>query len=356
MRSPPPEGPPTGTPPTLRDSEAMGEAGKAIGAGSGRVDVLLHAGGLEISRLLPDKSTAEFDLVFDVKADGWFNLLHALGDLPIGAAVVFSSIAGRFGNGGQTDYSAANDLLGKSVSSFRTTRPETRGIAIDWTAWGGIGMASRGSIPKMMALAGIDMLPPAIGIPVVRREITAGGNGGEIVVAGALGAMLDMPASPLEPPPAAGAGAGPMVGRVGAAADDGVVILTDLDPTDQPFLDDHRIDGTPVLPGVMGIEAFAEAARLLAPGWAVDGDRGRRVPRPVQVVSRRAPPSGSGGARRRRWRPPRRHVPARWAAHAGRPARAGDDPLHRPRGARPHRRRPRDDDDAATARRGGRQS
>ena len=51
-------------------------------------------------------------------------------------------------------------------------------------------MASRGSIPKMMALAGIDMLPPAIGIPVVRHEITAGGDGGEIVVAGALGAFV----------------------------------------------------------------------------------------------------------------------------------------------------------------------
>jgi hypothetical protein len=31
---------------------------------------------------------------------------------------------------------------------------------------------------------------------------------------------------------------------------------------EQGFLDDHRIDGTPVLPGVMGIEAFAEAAAL----------------------------------------------------------------------------------------------
>ena len=171
----------------------------AIRATSERVDVLLHAGGLEISRFLPDKSPAEFDLVFDVKANGWFHLLHALGDVPIGAAVVFSSIAGRFGNGGQTDYSAANDLLCKSVSSFRTTRPETRGIAIDWTAWEGIGMASRGSIPKMMALAGIDMLPPEIGIPVVRREITAGGTGGEIVVAGALGVMVDRPGSRFEP-------------------------------------------------------------------------------------------------------------------------------------------------------------
>lgn len=44
-------------------------------------------------------------------------------------------------------------------------------------------------------------------------------------------------------------------------------IRADLDPAGQGFLDDHRIDGTPVLPGVMGLEAFAEAAAALAPGW-----------------------------------------------------------------------------------------
>jgi NADP-dependent 3-hydroxy acid dehydrogenase YdfG len=251
----------------LRDSEAIGVAAAEIAAASDRIDVLLHAGGLEVSRLLPDKSPDEFDLVFDVKVDGWFNLLHDLGDLPIGTAVVFSSIAGRFGNGGQTDYSAANDLLCKSVSSFRSTRPETRGVAIDWTAWADIGMASRGSIPKMMALAGIDMLPPEIGIPVVRREVTAGGTGGEVVVAGSLGIMVEAPGSP--PQPVTASGAGPMVGEIAPRIDGGLVVTTELDPAVQPFLDDHRIEGTPVLPGVMGMEAFAEASRLLAPGWDV---------------------------------------------------------------------------------------
>ena len=83
----------------------------------------MHAGGLEISRLMPDKEPGEYDLVFDVKADGWFNLMHGLGSLPIGATVAFSSIAGRFGNGGQTDYSAANDLLCKLTSNLRSAGP-----------------------------------------------------------------------------------------------------------------------------------------------------------------------------------------------------------------------------------------
>jgi NADP-dependent 3-hydroxy acid dehydrogenase YdfG len=255
-------------PADLRDGMAMGEATAAIARMSQRVDLLLHAGGLEISHFLPDKATDEFDLVFDVKVDGWFNLLHGLGEVPIGTAMVFSSIAGRFGNAGQTDYSAANDLLCKSVSSFRSMRPQTRGVAIDWTAWAGIGMASRGSIPKMMAVAGIDMLPAEVGIPVVRREAIAGGHGGEIIVAGALGAMLDPPGPP--PDLFTATGAGPMVGQVGPApGTDGFVVVTELDPTVQPFLDHHRIEGTPVLPGVMGMEAFAEAALLLAPGWRV---------------------------------------------------------------------------------------
>src|SRR5262249_59915728 len=97
----------------------------------------------------------------------------------------------RFGNRGQTDYSAANDLLCKWTAKLRMTRPATRAIAIDWTAWADIGMASRGSIPTVMAEAGIDMLSPAAGIPVVRRELTAGGTRGEVVIADRLGVFLD---------------------------------------------------------------------------------------------------------------------------------------------------------------------
>ena len=49
----------------------------------------------------------------------------------------------------------------------------------------------------------------------------------------------------------------------------GLTVRTELDPRHQAFLSDHRIDGTPVLPGVMGMEAFAEAAHILLAGWQV---------------------------------------------------------------------------------------
>jgi NAD(P)-dependent dehydrogenase (short-subunit alcohol dehydrogenase family) len=261
----------------LTDAEAVSKIIRHVREHSGRIDVLLHAAGLERSRSLSEKDQREFDLVFDVKIDGLFHLLHAIGDMPLGATVAFSSIAGRFGNPGQTDYSSANDLLCKITSSFRTTRPDTRGIAIDWTAWGGIGMATRGSIPKVMESAGIDMLPPEAGVPLIRRELTAGGTRGEIVIGQRLGVLLKEwdPAGGVETnasdtPEKELSLQGPMIGKVASMGlYSGLIVESTLDPKTQPFLYDHQIDGTPVLPGVMGIEAFAEAALRMLPGWHV---------------------------------------------------------------------------------------
>jgi NAD(P)-dependent dehydrogenase (short-subunit alcohol dehydrogenase family) len=256
----------------LRDADSVARAIADVRQRSGKIDVLLHAGGLEMSHFLPDKEPAEFDLVFDVKSDGWFNVLHAIGDMPLGTTVGFSSIAGRFGNAGQADYAAANDLLCKTASSFRRTRPATRGIAIDWTAWAGIGMATRGSIPKMMEMASIDMLPPEAGIPFIRHELTAGGRRGEVLVGQRLGILLEEwdAHGGIDPALFAREKHGPMIGRVTGMSMQGVLTVdTELDPARQPFLRDHQIDGTPVLPGVMGVEGFVELARLVTPGWNV---------------------------------------------------------------------------------------
>jgi acyl transferase domain-containing protein/NAD(P)-dependent dehydrogenase (short-subunit alcohol dehydrogenase family)/acyl carrier protein len=257
----------------LLDAEAVAKVMKDVAQKSGRIDVLLHAAGMEISHPLPDKKPEEFNLVFDVKSDGWFNLLSNLGEMPLKSAVVFSSVAGRFGNTGQTDYSSANDLMCKYISSFRSTLPETRGIAIDWTAWRGIGMASRGSIPTIMKQAGIDMLPPEAGIAIVRRELTAGGISEEVVVAQGLGMLTKefdesggLDTSIQGPLQEILSQRGIMTGKVtGMGIYAGLAIETALDPKQQPFLYDHQINGTPVLPGVMGIEALVECAKLLFP-------------------------------------------------------------------------------------------
>jgi len=75
--------------------------------------------------------------------------------------------------------------------------------------------------------------------------------------------------------------AGPMLGRLHAAGlHTGIRAETHLDPAAQPFLDHHRIDDIPVLPGVMGIEAFWELAGTVA---------GSRRPQRIEDVNFLAP-------------------------------------------------------------------
>jgi hypothetical protein len=139
-------------------------------------------------------------------------------------------------------------------------------------------MASRGSVPAIMAALGIDMLPAEAGVPTIRRELTYGGTRGEIVVAGRLGAWME------ERDPTGGADVDKlnaalaqrqprllMVGEVKAARlYGGLEVETLLDPHVQPFLYDHAPDaGTPWLPGVMASEALAELATVLTPGYRV---------------------------------------------------------------------------------------
>jgi NAD(P)-dependent dehydrogenase (short-subunit alcohol dehydrogenase family) len=264
----------------LLDAGSVTAAVDAIRKTSGRIDVLVHAGGIEISKALPDKPDDEWARVFDIKADGFFSLLRASKDLPLGATVVFSSVAGRFGNSGQTDYSAANAFLCATSRWLRTARPGTRGVAIDWTAWGGIGMATRGSIPKIMEAAGIDMLQPEVGIPTVRRELCAGASD-EIVVGGRRGILVQEwdPEGGLDPKKAqawldAREPALAMVRKVtGAPLYGGLTVETTLDPAEQPFLFDHQIEGVPLLPGVMGLETFAQLASVVGPDRTVTGLR-----------------------------------------------------------------------------------
>ena len=122
--------------------------------------------------------------MFDVKSDGWFHLLKAMGDMPLGATVVFSSIAGRFGNGGQADYSAANDLLCKYVE-LQDDAPRNAWHRDRLDSVGGHRHGIRGSIPKMMEMARIDMLAPQLGSRKFDELVS--GFGGEVIVGGRLG-------------------------------------------------------------------------------------------------------------------------------------------------------------------------
>ena len=252
----------------VTDTASVQAAAQQVARTAGHVDVFIHAAGIERSRHLESKPFEEFKLVVTVKTEGFYQIfknLESSGALPR-AVVFFSSIAGRFGNSGQTDYSSANDMLSKTASVLQQQYPGMKAVSIDWGAWAVVGMSARGNIPELMKRAGIEMIHPSAAVPRVYAELRRGN--GEVVVAGALGAMetlqqrASLDVERANAALAAGAPAHSMLSHVSDFhAQTGIVLEAELDPTREPYLKDHALNGIPVLPGVMGIEGFSAAAR-----------------------------------------------------------------------------------------------
>ena len=261
----------------VTDTQSVQAAVQQVAQTAGHVDAFIHAAGIERSRHLESKPFDEFKLVVTVKTEGFYQIfksLEAAGALPR-AVVFFSSIAGRFGNSGQTDYSSANDMLSKTASVLKQQYPGIKAVSIDWGAWAVVGMSARGNIPELMKRAGIEMIHPSLAVPRVYAELRSGN--GEVVVAGALGAMeaLNQRASiDLERANAALSSAAPehsMLNHVtGFHNQHGITLEALLDPTSEPFLKDHALNGISVLPGVMGIEGFSVAAQQIASTLAAE--------------------------------------------------------------------------------------
>ncbi len=257
----------------VTDPEAVSQAITKIAGVEDHVDTFIHAAGLERSRALESKSLEEFQQIVRVKTAGFLNIFASLekaGRLP-GAVVFFSSVAGRFGNAGQVDYSAGNDFLSKMSYWLSSRYPAVKCLSIDWGAWAKVGMASRGSIPAIMKRAGIEMLQPAQAAAIVGDELLHGRTG-EVVIAGSLGLLesqkvkdhgVDIPAA--DAALREGTPIHTMLSHLTSfSAENGITLEVTLDPKELTFLQDHSINGIPVLPGVVGIEGFAIAAKHIS--------------------------------------------------------------------------------------------
>ena len=267
----------------------------AVGASLERVITgLVHGAGLEDSKLVAQKDSSVFDKVVRVKVDGWRCMLAACtasgADLPTFAAC-FTSVAGRFGNGGQTDYAAANSVLDAEMARL-TASGVCRAVAIGWTGWRDVGMATRGSIEAVFAAAGIDTLSVEQGVEIFVGEALAGGKR-RVIGCGSLGAMDRFDSfreAPLRLPAEMAAVIAdperfPFVDKV-LSFEEGQSLLTQatLSAADHPFLVDHAIEGVPYHPGVMALEMFAESALLLRPSTCLAGFESVEFGLPVKLV------------------------------------------------------------------------
>jgi NAD(P)-dependent dehydrogenase (short-subunit alcohol dehydrogenase family) len=163
----------------VRDSDAFAAFIESVYASRGRIDGVIHGAGVIEDRLLRDKTDESFERVFDTKVRGALILNKHIRD-DVKFVVFFSSVAAAFGNKGQVDYATANDVLDKLAHAWQS-RIDGHVLSVNWGPWADTGMVSP-ALEKEYARKGIGLIPQAVGVDALLRELSFGRDGGTQVV------------------------------------------------------------------------------------------------------------------------------------------------------------------------------
>ncbi len=294
-----------------------------IKAKYGKVDGLIHFAGFERSKLFTDKTTDEYYRTFDIKATSAaaFVALNFVKDT--GFYAFASSIAGKYGNLGQSDYASANDFLAKLCISLHNQGQ--RAVSIDMSAYANVGMGVRPGVVEFLTSHGVKFVDPYDGMQIFLNEIVYG-RVPEIVLTDDLGELdLDGQIRINDPfileeeteeggnTPSGGNGddkggassSAPaeqpaqesvkqpeaetenfFLGEVKNLSAGKEIAAENTFNAEYPFLFDHAIEGTPYVPGVMGIETFMETASMLE-GKTPQGLEDVHFYLPIKLLRRR---------------------------------------------------------------------
>jgi len=272
----------------VRQPQALAAVVGEVRRRFGKIDGVIHAAGVIEDKYIADKSAESFDRVVGTKVEPLLTLSTSLAADEVRFFVLFSSIAGFFGNAGQADYAIANEILNRAASRLSRVWPGTRVVALNWGPWQGAGMVTP-EVARQFESRGVGMLHAAAGRRAAIDELEHAADRRSCVLLGpgpwvsesVTGdtARTNNEARPsgkvLAPKSELTIPTGPdwplLNGeRVKLAGDGTFEARIKLDLQRHRFLRDHAIDERPVLPAVMGMELMVEAAHLAAGGaWHV---------------------------------------------------------------------------------------
>ncbi len=220
--------------------EMVQSAEKQVGLVTG----IVHGAGSLADKLIENKSAVDFDRVVGTKIKGLHNLIHSVEGQNLRFLVLFSSVAGFFGNMGQTDYAIANELLNKSAYILQKNLPSCRVICLDWGPWDA-GMVSP-ELKKEFAARKITLISTDTGAQTLMDELSRETPTSLQVVVG----------SPIL-----------TSNEFRSFNHDRVIQRRRLNLQKNPFLDDHRIGPRAVLPATCAAAWLADSCLAMHAGY-----------------------------------------------------------------------------------------
>jgi NAD(P)-dependent dehydrogenase (short-subunit alcohol dehydrogenase family) len=229
----------------------------------GRVDMVLHGAGIQVSKALTKKSLSDFREIIATKLGGLRNLYKACERYANGQRVHFhilTSVFSYMGNDGQPDYGAANEAMNRIAGSMDSPESGTRWSSMAWLGWAGIGMTRDSEFAALAAARRLRGVTKEEGQKIF-SAMMSGTPATPINILLADGeieyykvAIRTSPRDDL-----------PRVPSAEKSKQDFHVMEREISIESAPYLLNHLVDGVPTLPGAFIIYVVGEAAHHLRP-------------------------------------------------------------------------------------------
>ncbi|WP_173497094.1 type I polyketide synthase [Shewanella sp. ISTPL2] len=233
---------------------------------------IIHGAGVLADKHIQDKTLDELARVYGTKVTGISNLLAALDLDKLKLIALFSSAAGFYGNTGQSDYAMSNDILNKAALQLAQQLPNAKVMSFDWGPWDG-GMVNP-ALKKMFMDRGVYVIPLKAGAELFASQLLSN-TGAQLLVGTDMqgsaphddtsnkvqeteGSNLKKPEADLTTDASDPHALASTLAAIAFTRP--LKLQRTLDPKAMIFIEDHCINGNPVLPTVCAIQWMREAA------------------------------------------------------------------------------------------------
>lgn len=228
----------------ITDEEVFCARVKSEEKKTGSITGVIHGAGNLADKLIENKTERDYDLVVNTKVNGLRSIIHCVDAEKLDFVVLFSSVAGFFGNIGQTDYAIANEVLNKSAYILQRSLLHCLVISINWGPWDS-GMVTP-QLKKYFESHNIPLISAEQGIEKLLEELTNENPKNPQTVIG--GSLIQSP-------------------KAHPFAEEPLVIHRTISLKDNPFVEDHRIGQSPVLPATCASAWLIDACESINLGW-----------------------------------------------------------------------------------------
>jgi enediyne polyketide synthase len=226
----------------------------------GQVSAVLHGAGTSLPTSFSEATFERLWACIAPKAVGLQNLLAACPPSRLKAVHVVTSVLGHTGMLRQADYAFANAWASGAVAEIARVYPDLHALALGYSVWRGVGLGEKLGIVDLLAKLGITAVTVSDGTSAYQKLLRTRIHKPQLTITGRLAPALERMLFPGQPPQTSRFHERFVrwIPRVEAIAQCTITHNRDR------YLRDHVVDGTPIIPAVLTLEAIVATAQAVA--------------------------------------------------------------------------------------------